>query len=169
LESHESGERIWDMVGPGSKEFTTREKSLYASVWQRALAFSIDLAIIFLLPMVILVPLAGPEGMVIGFGESLLGLAYLAWILVGPFLIIALPLRLWGGQTLGKLILKIVVIDQEGRRLSWGQCIGRTLLYILSFYSLGLGFLWCIWDPKKCCFHDMLARTLVIKKRRTHP
>jgi uncharacterized RDD family membrane protein YckC len=154
---------------PPIVEAESREITQYASFWQRALAFGIDLAIIFLLPMVILVPLAGSEGMVKGFGESLLGLAYLAWILVGPFLIIALPLRLWGGQTLGKLILKIVVIDQEGRKPSWGQCIGRTLLYTLSFYPLGLGIFWCIWDPKKRCFHDMLGRTLVIKKRKTHP
>ena len=145
-------------------ETESREKTLYASFWQRALAFSIDLSIILLLPMVVLMPLAGPEGMVKGFGEDLLGLAYLMWVVIAPLLVITLPLRLWGGQTFGKLILKILVIDQGGRRLSWGQCIGRTLLYLLSFYPLGLGFFWSIWDKQKRCFHDMIVHTCVIRK-----
>ena len=84
------------------------------------------------------------------------------WLVAMPFLVFSLPLRLWGGQTVGKKILGIKVVDSLEHDLSWVQCLARPASYILSMIGL-LGFLWSLWDKEKRCWHDFIARTRVVR------
>ena len=73
---------------------------------------------------------------------------------------------LWGsasGQTVGKKLLNIRVVDFDG-----GGPIGfgrGVLRYIGSFASgivCGLGYLWMLWDKEKQTWHDKIAQTVVV-------
>ncbi|WP_186775003.1 RDD family protein [Allorhodopirellula solitaria] len=65
--------------------------------------------------------------------------------------------------TLGKKLMGIRVTDNQGQPLSVGRSFGRNFAKFLSYIPLGLGFLWMIWSKQKRGWHDMLAKTLVMK------
>jgi uncharacterized RDD family membrane protein YckC len=70
----------------------------------------------------------------------------------------------WQG-TLGKSWLGVKVCDLHGRRISLGKSFIRNLAKILSFASLGVGYLMGFFDKRQRCLHDRIAGTLVIKDR----
>ena len=76
-----------------------------------------------------------------------------------------LCLSIWS-STPGKMIYNLKVIDEKtGANINFSQALVRTLSYTLSFFFLGLGF-WMIWFDKikHKGLHDVIAKTLVIKK-----
>jgi len=70
----------------------------------------------------------------------------------------------FGGRTPGKRLLRLKVIDLEGRpRLGWYQSLERTHGYSASALLAFLGFLQALWDHKGLTMHDRLAGTTVIR------
>jgi uncharacterized RDD family membrane protein YckC len=71
---------------------------------------------------------------------------------------------IWRGQTLGKRVLKIRVIDAEGRRLLPTQIVIRNLLRLVdllpAFYAVG--GICCTWSRKFQRLGDFAANTVVI-------
>ncbi len=68
-----------------------------------------------------------------------------------------------GGQTLGKMVLGIRVVAEEGTPVRMSRALVRTLSYILSSFLFCLGFLWALWDKRKQAWHDKVAGTIVIR------
>jgi uncharacterized RDD family membrane protein YckC len=68
------------------------------------------------------------------------------------------------GQTPGKWLMGLVVVQTNGERLKLGRALLRWLGYWLSGI-LFLGFLWVLLDSRRQGFHDKLARTLVVYSR----
>ncbi|MFN2565099.1 MAG: RDD family protein [Gemmatimonadaceae bacterium] len=69
--------------------------------------------------------------------------------------------------TPGKMAVHARVVDaRTGGHPSTGQYIGRYFAYFLSLLPLGLGFLWVAWDGRKQGWHDKLAATVVVRRRR---
>lgn len=66
--------------------------------------------------------------------------------------------------TFGKRLLGLRVTDYNGERLSLARSFGRNFAKIISYIPLGLGFIWALWSKKKRGWHDMIAKTLVIKR-----
>jgi uncharacterized RDD family membrane protein YckC len=66
------------------------------------------------------------------------------------------------GQTPGKRLLSIYVIDGYGRRPSILRALLRTAAYVPSLLVLALGFLWIGFDREKRGLHDWLADTYVV-------
>jgi uncharacterized RDD family membrane protein YckC len=69
------------------------------------------------------------------------------------------------GQTVGKKIFGLKVIDSEGNIPQFGAAFARALGYIASSTFLDLGFLWAIWDKSRRTWHDLLAGTRVVEIR----
>ncbi|MGM0490689.1 MAG: RDD family protein [Planctomycetota bacterium] len=65
--------------------------------------------------------------------------------------------------TIGKRLFGLRVTDNNGNGLSIGRSFGRNFAKIVSCIPLGLGFIWAIWSKRKRSWHDMIAKTLVIK------
>jgi uncharacterized RDD family membrane protein YckC len=66
--------------------------------------------------------------------------------------------------TPGKLLMRLRVVDAEtGRTPPWTRLVIRYLGYVVSGLALGLGYLWMLWDPRRQCWHDRFARTLVVQ------
>lgn len=70
----------------------------------------------------------------------------------------------FGGQTPGKRLLRLKVVDLSGKsRLGWYQCFERAHGYAASAVVASLGFLQVLWDAEGLAMHDKLASTTVIK------
>jgi uncharacterized RDD family membrane protein YckC len=66
--------------------------------------------------------------------------------------------------TLGKMAMKIIVTDLEGRPISFGRATGRYFAKNFLSAICFIGFLMAIWTQKKQALHDMIAGTLVVKR-----
>jgi len=93
-----------------------------------------------------------------------------AWLVILYFLVLSL---LWGmyfvgftvacGQTPGKRILGLHVVDENGAPVDWDAASIRFLIgYPVSLLPLGLGFYWALVDKNNQAWHDKIAGTLVI-------
>ena len=67
--------------------------------------------------------------------------------------------------TLGKMALRIVVTDLNGNRISFGRANGRYWAKIISSLILLIGFIMAGFTKKKQALHDIIAGTLVVRKR----
>ncbi|AWX23288.1 RDD family protein [Bacillus subtilis] len=65
--------------------------------------------------------------------------------------------------TLGKKILGLKVVNEQGERVSIGQGIGRYFAYILSGIIFYIGFIMIAFGEKKG-LHDIICKTRVVYK-----
>lgn len=70
------------------------------------------------------------------------------------------------GASLGKMALKLRVVNKDGAELDWVSIILReTVGKFVSGITLGVGYLIAAWDPKKQSLHDKISGTIVIVER----
>lgn len=67
------------------------------------------------------------------------------------------------GQTLGMRTWKIKVVTKDGDSVTWGMCLIRYAVSIISWSIFGLGFLWSLWDKQNRTWHDIVSETKLIK------
>ena len=73
------------------------------------------------------------------------------------------------GQTLGKMLLRIQVVDADGNIPSWQKIALRELLrgvILLALFPLGLIYVWVALDARKRGLHDYLGGSYVVRRRR---
>ena len=125
----------------------------YAGFWRRAGAMIID-SIIY---TIFLALLFGRDYVEADFW-SLQGMVS---NIVSLLLVVTLWVRYSG--TPGKLLVGCQVVDATtGDPINFKQGVIRYLGYFVSVLTLGIGFLWVIWDKQKQGFHDKLANTVVV-------
>jgi len=66
--------------------------------------------------------------------------------------------------SIGKFICRLVVVNVNGERLSFGTALSRNLFKILSSFFFCIGYFAMLWSPMKQCWHDQRAKTYVVKK-----
>ncbi len=99
-------------------------------------------------------------GIFLVYGGGLL----ITLLLPGVYFVLLTGLR---GQTLGKMLLRIKVVDEAGQAPGLGRALLRESLgKFVSTIALGVGFLWVAWDREKQGWHDKIARTHVILVRK---
>jgi hypothetical protein len=69
---------------------------------------------------------------------------------------------LWGGQTLGKKIVGIQVIQLDGTPLTLWDSFGRYGGYGAGIATGLLGFMQIFWDANRQAIHDKISATVVI-------
>lgn len=67
------------------------------------------------------------------------------------------------GQTPGKKLLGLRVIDAYGARPGLLRTLVRTVAYALSLLPCSLGFLWIGFDRERRALHDWVAGTYVVR------
>ncbi len=67
------------------------------------------------------------------------------------------------GQTPGKQLLGVRVIDAYGGRPGLFRTLLRTVSYLLSALPFSLGFLWVGFDRERRALHDWVAGTYVVR------
>jgi len=68
------------------------------------------------------------------------------------------------GQTLGKRLLGIMVIDENGKSISFAQAFLRFLAGVIDYSCLYIGVILAADHPKNKRLGDHIAKTLVVKK-----
>lgn len=139
-----------------------------AGLGSRVTAFLIDIAILLLIMgigalAVADLVLSNSPG---SFFEHLIMIS-LSGILVGSFPLVFIPVyflifHALGGETPGKLVMGIRVVNGENRTIRPGASFLRVVGYLLSGIPLGTGFIWILFDQDKRAWHDKLAGTRVV-------
>jgi uncharacterized RDD family membrane protein YckC len=65
------------------------------------------------------------------------------------------------GQTIGMMITDLRVIGANGVRPGLHQLLSRCGLYLVSFFAMGIGLLWSLFNPESLCLHDKISGTRV--------
>ncbi|MBD1386007.1 RDD family protein [Mucilaginibacter rigui] len=68
--------------------------------------------------------------------------------------------------SIGKRMCGIVVVDADGRRLSFMKAFFRNLGKFVSGTVLGIGYLAILWDDHRQAWHDKFAKTYVLTRNR---
>ncbi|MFI6598964.1 RDD family protein [Nonomuraea sp. NPDC050536] len=72
----------------------------------------------------------------------------------------------WNGQTLGKKLFGMRVVQESGARAGVGQIALREFVRVLLGWICCIGELlnygWILFDPRKQALHDKAAKTLVV-------
>jgi uncharacterized RDD family membrane protein YckC len=93
--------------------------------------------------------------------NGMLAAVYL--VAFGLFLVNFVLLAGLSGKTIGKHIIGIRIVREDGEPLGPASAAYRHLVgYPLSALGAFLGFLWILWDPKQQGWHDKLVRTMVV-------
>jgi len=67
------------------------------------------------------------------------------------------------GQTLGKMVLRLKVYNQDMTKVDFGTSAAREFSKILSAIILYIGFIMAGFDDRKRALHDRIAGTCVIR------
>ena len=123
----------------------------YMGFWIRLASLLIDVVLLAIVNLIIQ----------FAMGDSLLTSLVNLVINVGY----AVIMIAWRGQTVGKMIVGIQVVDRQGNIPGIGAVLLREVVgKFLSGIALGLGYLWVAWDREKRGWHDHIAGTYVIRK-----
>lgn len=162
--------------GASFAELTKDEAALPELRWggffRRLGAFCIDMAMIFLLCTIMAVMAYIGYKVGLSAHHRLLG-----WQNAGPLLsfltLASLALTTvyfvvfhgMDGKTIGKWLLGLRVVGADRRPVTYRRALLRWVGTVgLGAASLGLAFLWILWQREKRGWHDFLARTWVIRE-----
>ncbi len=139
-----------EQVTPASASTNTTATN-YAGFWLRLCAVFVDSVLLGLMGL-ILSSLLQAEPVQSGVGV-ILGWLYYAYMESSH-----------RQATFGKMVMKIKVTDEEGNRVTFARATGRHFAKILSALIIMIGYLMVLWTKKKQGLHDILAKTLVVRK-----
>lgn len=122
---------------------------------RRAVAFLLDLLIV--LPLGVL--LAG----------TLVPAAYVQATIIPTALVCLLAVSVLLGTTPGQRIMRLRVTRLDRSEPSLYQRFLRPIAAFLSLMSLGIGFLWAARSPRHQAVHDIITRTLVLRRSAVEP
>ena len=132
----------------------------YAGFWIRFLAMLIDGVVLWALSALTFDLIRKAQGigpLDISWVDLVEIIVYLAYYII---------LTVVYGQTLGKMVVGIRVIPQEGGANRWGAIILREVIgKFVSAIILLFGYLMAAFDSKKRAMHDRIAGTYVVKVR----
>ena len=97
---------------------------------------------------------AGPGGRVVGYLATVAVLIYNRWHLQGTT-----------GQSWGKRALRVTLVRIADKQpVGRGMAFGRDLAHGLDILTLGVGYLFPIWDPRRQTLADKVMKTVVISR-----
>lgn len=142
-----------------------RAQVVYAGFWIRYLALTLDGVVLGLavsLPLYLLAKVLGMDY------ESDIGLNLAEWVIqLGYFIVLTQAHQ----ATLGKQLLGLYVVAEDGKHLSIGKIILReTVGKIISILILGIGYFMVGFSSRKQGLHDKMVGSIVVSdpsKRKT--
>jgi len=136
----------------------------YAGFWIRVWASVIDSVLIFAIILPVLTAIYGraywsSDSFIQGPVDFLL-----SWVAPAVAVVLFWIIR---QATPGKMAIAAHIVDAKtGGKPSNGQLIARYAGYYLSIIPLFVGLIWVAFDPRKQGWHDKLAGTVVIRKKK---
>ncbi len=140
----------------------------YAGFWIRVWASLIDLILFLIITIPFMLLIYGKTGYELDMEskDMFLGAADFLINYTLPFIGTVL-LWFYKSATPGKMALNIKIVDADnGGKLSVGQVMGRYVAYLPATLVFLIGIIWVAFDKRKQGWHDKLARTVVIRKKK---
>jgi uncharacterized RDD family membrane protein YckC len=147
---------------------STRETH-WGGFFRRAWAFGLDAIVIAALSIVMFfmcyvgykVGLSA-HGRPLSWEHSAPLIVLLTWAFLGLATAYFVVFHSIGGKTIGKWLLGLRVVGAERSTITYRRAFLRWL-GLVGFAPVLLGFLWVLWSREKRGWHDLLARTWVIR------
>ena len=142
-------------------------------VGRRLLAVWLDGFITALASYAILIPVmiaVGAAGAAAGPGSGSDALPVALMLVIYP-VFLGIPVVYEGlmlqrrGQTVGKMAAGVRVVTPEGKDIGKGQAWGRAAVKLLLGSCMGIDYIPAFFTRERTCFHDMIARTRVVRVR----
>lgn len=137
-----------------------------AGFWVRVVAALIDSALLFAVQLLLGAILGGILGLMIdGFDSESLAMLVVIWLFAST---LAMAYYVFftahGGQTPGKMAVRIKVIRTDGTEIGLGKAFYREVVCkFISAIIFYIGYLMVAFDEKKQGLHDRMAETYVVK------
>ena len=149
-------------------------QDLYGGFWRRMMAFLIDMIILFSTSLFIL--FVGILVLSMRFlshyrefvPERLMAVT-ISFLVVYLFMAVFIGMLYFTyfhgatGQTPGKMIFGLRVVQATGEKMTLGIGFLRWVGYLISAVVVYLGFIWIALDGRKQGWHDKIAGTVVIR------
>lgn len=68
-----------------------------------------------------------------------------------------------GGQTIGMRAWRVRLIGERQPAISWSRAWLRFVVALVSLLVAGIGFFWCLFDAERRGWHDLAARTRMVR------
>jgi len=154
----------------------------YAGFWLRFVAYIIDYILIWVVQAFVAIPILAMvgisfasnmgnmesmnEGEIMGMLAGMFAAAGATMLLTTVLVVLYFTFMESSKYqaTVGKLALGLVVTDENGNKLDVVKALVRNLCKIISSMILMIGYLMVGFTEKKQGLHDIIAKTLVVKK-----
>lgn len=141
-----------------------------ASFGQRLGALLIDALIVGVGGLILFFVIGAIGTALASTGSTILAIIGSIIGLIAVLILIAAPLAYFSylegqpsGQTLGKQVLNIRVVDfATGGPITVNRALLRNLMRYVSGAVFYLGYLWMLWDPQEQTWHDKVVETTVV-------
>jgi uncharacterized RDD family membrane protein YckC len=147
----------------------------YGGFWRRAVAYGVDKTILQIICLILLLSGMLATGLSLSAYQRGHGGGLFGSILDGPFLAFYYAVTVFvdmvyftwfhgaTGETPGKMLMKLRVVQPTGDPISFGTAFLRWAGYIVSSAVVCIGFIWVSFDRRKQAWHDKIAGTIVVR------
>jgi uncharacterized RDD family membrane protein YckC len=148
------------------------DRALRGGFWLRFMALTTDHLILILLFFIFIVcgllavELTRGKGSDVAYGNMLRHIIP-AFAPLGVMLALAYFSFFHGawGQTIGKMIFGLRVVQVNGQSVTFLRALARTIAYAFSAAPFFLGFFWAGFTRSKRSWHDRLTGTMVVREQ----
>ena len=146
--------------GLGESQYLPADEPDYAGFWLRFVAILIDVLLLSAAAAICVLPM-----LLFTTDDHILTGAWELTFLALSWLYFAVMESSSRQATLGKLAMGLKVTDLNGRRITFARATGRFFAKALSYTILYVGFIMAAVSKQKQGLHDLIAGTLVVKRR----
>ena len=144
----------------------------YGGFWERFLAYFIDSIVIGLGSILVLFAIAiligiywGIMDMNVEESEGFFTVLYYILAILSTWLYYTIMESSKIQATLGKKVCNLVVTDSSGNRITFARANARFWSKMISGAIFAIGYIMAAFTEKHQALHDMIADTLVVKKK----
>jgi len=135
------------------------ENQEYIGFGRRLVAYIIDIIIVgvsaFLIGVILRLSMSFSSEQAVG--EMVMSVYFVAYLVY--FILMESSSK---QATVGKMLLKVKVVNGDGERLSLLNAVGRSFGRLISGMLMGLGYVMILFTKEKQGLHDKLAKTYVV-------
>jgi uncharacterized RDD family membrane protein YckC len=146
---------------------TEKVESDLAGFSTRSISLLIDVIVIFSLTALVL-----STGIYIATNDLIFDTNYSLNFIATIFFLLVIVcssyfvfLEGYGGKTVGKMVMGITVIGDDGGSIDITKAFTRWAVSFFSASFFFIGFLWALFDSRSQTWHDKIAGTLVVKEK----
>jgi uncharacterized RDD family membrane protein YckC len=134
----------------------------FAGFWMRFWAYLLDLVVIGSIERLLINPIFRGLGIELHDSSMFAPISIVTAIIFYAYFVL---MTKFFGQTLGKMVFGLKVIDLKGKKLSWGTILFREWIGRFISTTVWITYAVVAFLPKKQGLHDLFADTTVIHEK----